>query len=98
MGEAILKGTKKPRPYSSSTFEVSKRMLAPGQSYFEEQAIVYDLISRIGSLKSTLPYYDRTMGKPIADEIAELRREAMKRLEDLPEGAMRQRYEREIWA
>lgn len=63
-------------------------MIAPGPLH-EERAIIHDLMMRYRHLQSTLRYYDRTTGKPIAAEAEKLRQAAWKRIEQLPEGELR---------
>lgn len=72
-------------------------MIEPGL-LFEERAILHDLLSRIRSLKSTLPYYDRKQGKAISQQTADLREDAQKRVEQLPDGPLRSNLTREIYA
>ena len=87
---------KKLPPYASSSLAVSRRMLAPGPLH-EERAIVYDLMTRYRHLQSTLRLYDRTTGKPIAEEAARLHRQAWDRIEQLPAGDLRANLERELY-
>ncbi len=87
---------RKPRakPYTSSTLDVSRRMIAPGPHH-EATAVIYDLMHRAVTLESSLPYYDRTTGKPIAEQAREFRAEARRRIERLPRGELRTNLERE---
>ncbi len=87
---------KKPEPYISSTLGVSRRMIAPGP-FHEEQAIIHDLLFRYRNLQSTLRYYDRTTGKPLADEADKLHAEAWRRIEQLPEGDLRRNLARKMY-
>jgi hypothetical protein len=86
---------KKQPPYASESLAVSRRMVAPGPLH-EERAIIHDLMTRYRHLQSTLPYYDRTTGKPIADEAEKLRKEAWRRIEALPEGDLRSNLTRRM--
>jgi hypothetical protein len=87
---------KKPARYASETLEVSRRMIAPGPLH-EERAIIHDLLSRYRHLQSTLPYYDRRTGEPIAVEAEKLRKEAWRRIELLPKGELRTNLTREMY-
>jgi hypothetical protein len=87
---------KKQPPYASESLAVSRRMIAPGPLH-EEHAIIFDLMTRYRHLQSTLRYYDRTTGKPIADEAEKLRKEAWRRIEALPEGDLRSNLTREMY-
>lgn len=69
---------KKPSPYTSESLAVSRR-----GPLHEERAIIYDLMSHYRHLQSTLAYYDRSTGKPIADEAEKLRQETWRRIEAL---------------
>lgn len=91
------KTSKKKLPaYTSGSLEVSRRMIAPGPLR-EEHAIIHDLMWRWRNLQSTLPYYDRTIGKPIAEEAEHLRQQAWERIEQLPEGDLRANLTREMY-
>ena len=87
---------KRPAPYTSSSLAVSRRMVAPGPLH-EEQSIIRDLLWRYRNLQSTLPYYDRKTGAPIAAEAETLRQEAWRRIESLPEGELRTNLTREMY-
>ena len=87
---------KKQVPYASASLAVSRRMIAPGPLH-EEHAIIYDLMTRYRHLQSTLPYYDRKTGEPIAAEAEKLRQEAWRRIEMLPEGPLRTNLSREMY-
>lgn len=87
---------KKSAPYTSDSLAVSRRMIAPGPLH-EEQAIIYDLMTRFRHLESTLPYYDRKTGAPIAAEAEKLRQEARRRIEALPEGDLRTNLSRRMY-
>ncbi len=87
---------KKQAPYASESFAVSKRMVAPGPLH-EEHAIIYDLMTRYQHLQSTLRYYDRKTGAPIAAEAEHLRKETWRRIEQLPEGELRTNLSREMY-
>lgn len=87
---------KKSAPYTSGSLAVSRRMIAPGPLH-EEQAVIYDLMTRYRHLQSTLPYYDRTTGKPIAAEAEKLRQQAWDRIEQLPEGELRANLRRRMY-
>ena len=87
---------KKPSPYTSDTLAVSRRMIAPGPLH-EEQAVIYDLMTRYRHLQDTLAFYDRGTGKAIADEAEKLRQEAWRRIEALPEGTLRTNYTRRMY-
>ena len=82
---------KKQAPY------MSRRMIAPGPLH-EEHAVIYDILNRYRHLQSTLRYYDRTTGKPIAAEADKLRQEAWLRIEQLPEGELRANLSREMYS
>ena len=88
---------KKRAPYTSESLAVSRRMIAPGPLH-EEHAIIYDLMTRYRHLQSTLPYYDRKTGAPIAAEAEKLRQEAWRRIERLPEGELRTSLSREMYS
>ena len=88
---------KKQAPYTSESLAVSRRMVAPGPLH-EEHSIIRDLMTRYRHLQSTLPYYDRKIGKPIADEAEKLRQEAWRRIEQLPEGELRTNLSREMYS
>ena len=47
------------------------------------------LMTRYRHLQSTLRYYDRATGKPIADEAEKPPQETWRRIEALPEGDLR---------
>jgi hypothetical protein len=87
---------KKQVPYTSESLAVSRRMIAPGPLH-EEHAIIYDLMTRKRHLDSTLRYYDRGTGAPIAAEAARLHKEAWRRIEQLPEGDLRTNLSREMY-
>lgn len=87
---------KKQAPYASESLAVSRRMIAPGPLH-EEHAVIYDLMTRYRHLQSTLPYYDRKTGAPIAAEAEKLRQEAWRRIEQLPEGELRTNLSREMY-
>lgn len=87
---------KKQKPYTSETLAVSRRMIAAGPLH-EEQATIYDLMWRYRNLQSTLPYYDRKTGAPIAAEAEKLRQEAWRRIEKLPEGELRTNLTRQMY-
>lgn len=87
---------KKLLPYTSESLAVSRRMIAPGPLH-EEHAVIYDLMTRYRHLQSTLAYYDRATGKPIADEAEKLRQETWRRIEALPEGDLRTNLTREMY-
>ena len=87
---------KKQAPYTSESLAVSRRMVAPGPHH-EEHAIIRDLMTRYRHLQSTLPYYDRATGAPIAAEAERLHKETWKRIEQLPEGALRTNLSREMY-
>jgi hypothetical protein len=87
---------KKPAAYTSESLAVSRRMIASGPLH-EEHAIIYDLMTRYRHLQSTLPYYDRKTGEPIAAEAEKLRQEAWRRIELLPEGELRTNLTREMY-
>jgi hypothetical protein len=93
---AAKRKQKVPAPYTSSSLEVSRKMVAPGPLH-EEQSIIHDLIWRYKGLQSSLPYYDRTTGKPIAEEAERLRKEAWQRIEKLPDAKMREAYVRSLY-
>ena len=88
---------KKQVPYTSESLAVSRRMIAPGPLH-EEHAIIYDLMTRYRHLQSTLPYYDRRTGEPIAAEAEKLRQEAWRRIEQLPEGELRTNLSRAMYS
>jgi len=87
---------KKSAPYTSDSLAVSRRMIAPGPLR-EEHAVIYDLMTRFRHLQSTLPYYDRKTGAPIATEAEKLRQEAWRRIEALPEGDLRKNLSRAMY-
>lgn len=87
---------KKSAPYTSESLAVSRRMIASGPLH-EEHAIIYDLMTRYRHLQSTLPYYDRKTGEPIAAEAEKLRQEAWRRIEMLPESPLRTNLTREMY-
>ena len=87
---------KKLAPYTSESLAVSRRMVAPGPLH-EERAIIHDLVTRYRHLQSTLPYYDRKTGAPIALEAEKLRQEAWSRIAQLPEGDLRTNLSREMY-
>lgn len=87
---------KKLSPYTSESLAVSRRMIAPGPLH-EEHAVIYDLMTRYRHLQSTLRYYDRATGKPIADEAEKLRQETWRRIEALPDGDLRTNLTREMY-
>lgn len=87
---------KKQAPYTSESLAVSRRMVAPGPLH-EEHAIIHDLLTRYRHLQSTLAYYDRKTGAPIAAEAERLRKETWKRIEQLPEGELRTNLSREMY-
>jgi hypothetical protein len=87
---------KKQAAYASESLAVSRRMIAPGPLH-EEQAVIFDLMTRYRHLNSSLAYYDRTTGKPIAAEAEKLRQEAWRRIEALPEGTLRTNLAREMY-
>jgi hypothetical protein len=91
-----VKKTSKTAPYTSESLAVSRRMIAPGPLH-EEQAIIYDLMTRYRHLQSTLAYYDRGTGKPIAAEAEKLRQQAWDRIEQLPEGELRTNLTRQMY-
>lgn len=88
--------SKKTAPYTSESLAVSRRMIAPGPLH-EEHAIIYDLMTRYRHLQSSLAYYDRTTGAPIAAKAKRLHQEAWKRIEQLPEGELRTNLSREMY-
>ena len=90
------KASKKLPSYTSGTLAVSRRMVAPGPLH-EEQAIIHDLMTRWRHLQSTLRYYDRTTGKPIAEEAERLRQQTWDHIEALPVGELRTNLEREMY-
>lgn len=90
------KKKRSPKPYTSESLAVSRRMIAPGPLH-EEHAIIYDLMTRYRHLQSTLAYYDRGTGKPIAAEAEKLRQETWDRIEQLPEGELRKNLTREMY-
>jgi hypothetical protein len=87
---------KKLPPYTSDSLAVSRRMIAPGPLH-EEHAIIHDLMTRWRHLQSTLRYYDRTTGKPMAEEAERLRQQTWDRIEQLPAGELRTNLEREMY-
>lgn len=87
---------RKPSPYTSESLAVSRRMVAPGPLH-EERAIIHDLMSRYRHLQSTLAYYDRATGAPIAAEAEKLRQETWRRIEALPEGELRANLTRSMY-
>lgn len=93
---ARVKKTSPKAPYTSGTLAVSRRMVAPGPLH-EEQSIIYDLMTRYHHLQSTLPYYDRKTGEPIAAEAEKLRKETWQRIEALPEGKLRTNLTRKMY-
>jgi hypothetical protein len=90
------KTSKKPVPYTSESLAVSRRMIVPGP-FHEEHAIIYDLMTRFRHLQSTLRYYDRGTGAPIAAEATRLHKEAWRRIEQLPEGELRSNLSRRMY-
>lgn len=84
-------------PYTSESLAVTRRMIAPHPLH-EEHAIISDIMTRYRHLQSTLPYYDRTAGKPIAEEAEKLRQQAWQRVEQLPEGDLRTNLSREMYS
>lgn len=87
---------KKPKPYASESLAVSRRMVAPGPLH-EERSIIYDLMTRFRHLQSTLPYYDRKTGEPIAAAAETLRQETWRRIKALPQGELRTNLTREMY-
>lgn len=87
---------KKLTPYTSDSLAVSRRMIAPGPLH-EEHSIIYDLLTRKRHLDSTLKFYDRGTGAPIAAEAARLHAEAWRRIDQLPEGDLRTNLSREMY-
>jgi hypothetical protein len=92
----VIARKKKPTPYTSESLAVSRRMVAQGPLH-EERAVIHDLVTRYRHLQSTLPYYDRKTGAPIAAEAEKLRQEAWRRIEMLPEGPLRTNLTREMY-
>ena len=90
------KTSKKPAPYTSESLAVSRRMVAPGPLH-EERAVIHDLLTRYQHLQSTLRYYDRGTGAPIAAEATRLHKEAWRRIEQLPEGELRTNLSRAMY-
>lgn len=87
---------RKQAPYASESLAVSRRMIAPGPLH-EEHAIIYDLMTRYRHLQSSLRYYDRKTGAPIAAEAAKLHQETWRRIEQLPEGELRANLSRRMY-
>lgn len=83
-------------PYTSDTLAVSRRMISAGPLH-EEQAIIYDLMTRFRNLESSLRYYDRATGAAIAAEAKKLRDEAWRRIEQLPKGELRTNLARRMY-
>jgi hypothetical protein len=79
-----------------ASLAVSRRMVTAGPLH-EDRAIIHDLMRRYRHLNSTLKYYDRKTGKPIAAEAEKLRQEAWRRIEALPEGNLRANLSREMY-
>lgn len=75
---------------------MTRRLIAPGP-FHEEHAIILDLMTRWRSLASTLRYYDRKTGKPIAEEAERYRVQAWNRIERLPASELRSNLEREMY-
>lgn len=87
---------KKPAPYTSDSLAATRRMIAPGPLH-EEQAIIHDLLFRYRNLQSVLRHYDRSTGATIAAEAEKLHKEAWRRIEQLPEGALRSNLSRRMY-
>ncbi len=88
------------RPYTSSSLAVSRRMLAPNQEHFEEQAILHDIKSRYRHIQGVLPHYHRSTpaSKELAREAEDLVKEWHDRVEALPNGELKNTHIRQgLW-
>ncbi len=63
----------------------------------EERKVIQDLMGRYHQLMATLRNYDRVAGKSIAQEADQLRQEALRRIERLPEGLMKEHLTRKLY-
>jgi hypothetical protein len=92
------KSAPKKAPHSEPTRAVSRHMIAVSGTLHEQHAIIKDLMARYQKLVSTLPNQDRKTSSPIAMEATQLHKEAWRRIEQLPEGPLRDNFMRKMYA